>query len=72
MLDVTPNDRVTERAWSYVTLGDGHGPAWWRAFCSVLRAGGYDDVLSIEHEDLALLPLEGIRRSVDALRDAIG
>jgi sugar phosphate isomerase/epimerase len=72
MIDVTPNDRVTERAWSYVTLGYGHGPAWWRAFCSALRAGGYDDVLSIEHEDLALSPLEGIRRSVDALRDAIG
>jgi sugar phosphate isomerase/epimerase len=72
MIDVTPNDRVAERAWSYVTLEDGHGPTWWRAFCSALRAAGYDDVLSIEYEDFALPPLEGIRRSVDALRDAIG
>jgi sugar phosphate isomerase/epimerase len=72
MIDVTSNDRVAERAWSYVTLGDGHGSTWWRAFCSALRAAGYDDVLSIEHEDLALPPLDGIRRSVDALRDAIG
>jgi sugar phosphate isomerase/epimerase len=72
MIDVTPNDRIAERAWSYVTLGDGHGPTWWRAFCSALRASGYDDVLSIEHEDIALSPLEGIRRSVDALRDATG
>lgn len=71
LLDVTPNDRVSERAWSYVTLGDGHGPAWWRAFCATLRQAGYDDVLSIEHEDLALPPLEGIRRSVDVLRSAI-
>ncbi len=72
LIDVTPNDRVTERAWSYVTLGDGHGAEWWRSFCTTLRAAGYDDVLSIEHEDLALPPLEGISRSVDVLRDAIG
>jgi sugar phosphate isomerase/epimerase len=72
LIDVTPNDRITERAWSYVTLGDGHGIAWWRAFCSALREAGYDDVLSIEHEDLALPPIEGVRRSVALLRDAIG
>jgi sugar phosphate isomerase/epimerase len=72
LIDVTPNDRTAERAWSYVTLGDGHGAEWWKAFCAALRATGYDDVLSIEHEDLALPPFEGIRRSVDVLRDAIG
>jgi len=72
LIDVTPNDRLTERAWSYVTLGDGHGSAWWRQFCSALRGSGYDDVLSIEHEDVALPPLEGVRRSVEMLRDAIG
>ena len=70
LIDVTPNDRVTERAWSYVTLGDGHGVEWWRAFCSTLRAAGYDDVLSIEHEDVALPALEGVRRSVEILRQA--
>jgi sugar phosphate isomerase/epimerase len=72
LIDVTPTDCVADRAWSYVTLGDGHGPAWWRAFCSTLRTARYDDVLSIEHEDLALPPLEGISRSVGALRNAIG
>jgi sugar phosphate isomerase/epimerase len=72
LIDVTPNDRIAERAWSYVTLGDGHDIAWWRAFCSALREAGYDDVLSIEHEDLALPPIEGVRRSVGLLRGAIG
>jgi sugar phosphate isomerase/epimerase len=72
LIDVTPNDRIAERAWSYVTLGDGHGIAWWQAFCSALRDAGYDDVLSIEHEDLALPPIEGVRRSVELLRGAIG
>jgi hypothetical protein len=31
---------------------------------------GCDDVLSIEHED-QMLPLEGVRRSVELLRAAI-
>jgi sugar phosphate isomerase/epimerase len=72
LIDVTPNDRVDQRAWSYVTLGDGHDAGWWRAFRETLQASGYDDVLSIEHEDMALPPIEGIRRSVALLRDAIG
>jgi sugar phosphate isomerase/epimerase len=51
-----------------VTLGDGHDAFWWQAFCAALRGAGYDDVLSIEHEDIALPPLDGIRRSVALLR----
>jgi sugar phosphate isomerase/epimerase len=72
LIDVTPNERVAERSWSYVTLGDGHDAAWWQAFCAALHAAGYDDVLSIEHEDIALPPLQGIIRSVALLRGAIG
>ena len=70
LIDTTPNDRLGERAWGYVTLGFGHGEAWWREFCIALRLAGYDDVLSIEHEDLLLPPEEGVRRSVDVLRSA--
>jgi sugar phosphate isomerase/epimerase len=36
-----------------------------------LRLAGYDDVLSIEHEDLLLSPLEAIRRSVELLTAAL-
>jgi sugar phosphate isomerase/epimerase len=71
LIDVTRNDRVEDRAWSYVTLGDGHDAAWWQAFCAALRGAGYDDVLSIEHEDIALPPLDGIRRSVALLRGVL-
>jgi len=71
LLDTTPTDRLAERAWSYVTLGDGHDAGWWRSFCGGLRAAGYDDVLSIEHEDMALPPLEGVRRSVSLLRGVV-
>ena len=72
LIDVGPMDRLAARAWSYVTLGHGHDGLWWRRFCEALRAAGYDDVLSIEHEDVALPPLEGVRQSVDLLRGAIG
>ncbi len=70
-IDTTPMDRLAARAWSYVTLGEGHDVGWWRRFCTALRAAGYDDVLSIEHEDIALPPLEGVRRSVALLREAM-
>lgn len=71
LIDTTPNDRVDQRAWSYVTLGDGHDARWWRAFCQALRNAGYDDVLSIEHEDMALPPIDGVRRSVTLLHEAM-
>ncbi|HSR72984.1 MAG TPA: hypothetical protein VLL72_11440, partial [Kiloniellales bacterium] len=56
------------RSWNYVTLGYGHGEDFWRAFCLALRRAGYDGVLSIEHEDMALAPMEGMRKSVELLR----
>lgn len=59
---------VPARSWSYVTLGYGHGEEWWRAFCYRLRMAGYDGWLSIEHEDVMLGRIEGVRRSVELLR----
>ena len=59
------------RAWNYVTLGYGHGEEWWRQFCAALKMVGYSDVLSIEHEDMAMSPLEGVQKSVRLLREVI-
>jgi sugar phosphate isomerase/epimerase len=70
-IEFKTNDRASERAWNYVTLGLGHDEAWWRRFCAALRAAGYDDVLSIEHEDVTMTPLEGVRRSVELLKRVI-
>jgi sugar phosphate isomerase/epimerase len=70
-IDTKPVDRLRERSWSYVTLGYGHDVLWWKEFCALLRMVGYDDVLSIEHEDLLLPPLDGVRKSVALLRDVI-
>jgi sugar phosphate isomerase/epimerase len=70
-LEIRPSSNVRERTWNYVTLGYGHGEAWWRQFCAALHMAGYDDVLSIEHEDSTMSPLEGVRKSVALLKDVI-
>ena len=70
IIDTIPADRYRERAWNYITLGYGHGEEWWRTFCAALAAAGYDDVLSIEHEDFMMAPLEGVEKSV-ALLNAV-
>jgi sugar phosphate isomerase/epimerase len=70
-IEIRPAEDVAHRAWNYVTLGRGHDETWWRNFCRALAAVGYDDVLSIEHEDLALPPLEGIAQSVALLRQVL-
>jgi sugar phosphate isomerase/epimerase len=67
-LETRPNVQARERSWNYVTLGYGHGEDFWRAFCLALRRVGYDGVLSIEHEDMALSPMEGMRKSIELLR----
>ena len=67
-LDTIGHEHVKDRAWSYITLGYGHGEQWWREFCYRLRLNGYDGWLSIEHEDVVLSRMEGMRRSVDLLK----
>jgi sugar phosphate isomerase/epimerase len=71
LLETKPNQRVAERSWNYVTLGYGHSEVWWRDFVILLKQNGYDDVLSIEHEDYSLAPMVGVRRSIALLRNVI-
>lgn len=68
-LENGPLDDVANRSWWHVTLGYGHPEAWWREFCYRLRMAGYDGWLSIEHEDIVIGRLEGVRRSVELLRN---
>ena len=67
LIETNANDQVQARSWNYVTLGYGHSENWWRDFISLLREVGYDDVLSIEHEDLTMTPIRGVQKSVDFL-----
>ena len=44
---------------------------WRREFVSTLRMFGYDDVLSIEHEDSLLSPKEGLARAAAFLNQIV-
>ena len=59
---------IPSRAWSYITLGFGHGEEWWRSFCYHLLMAGYNGWLAIEHEDVLLNAYEGLAKSVALLK----
>jgi sugar phosphate isomerase/epimerase len=56
---------IPSRARSYITLDYVNGEAWWRDFCYRLRTVGYDEWLSIEHEDVMLSREEGVSRTAE-------
>jgi sugar phosphate isomerase/epimerase len=58
------------RSWSYCTLGYGHDQKWWSDFCYRLRMVGYDGWISVEHEDVNMSRVEGIRKALELLRSA--
>ncbi len=66
-LETIPSQNWQQRSWNYVTLGYGNGEAWWAEFTAALAAVGYDDVLSIEHEDFMMSPEEGVEKTVALL-----
>jgi sugar phosphate isomerase/epimerase len=60
-----------ERAWHFVSVGDGHPAAFWRSLVDALREAGYDGALSIEHEDPLRSREDGLARAVATLREAL-
>ncbi len=71
VLDTVPMAEVGRRSWIFRTVGYGHGELEWRRILSALRLAGYDDVLSIEHEDALLSIDEGFRKGVAFLRSVM-
>ena len=59
------------RAWSFRTIGYGHGLKYWNDFISLLKSIGYDYVISIEHEDPLMSPDEGLEKAVKLLKSAV-
>lgn len=55
------------RSWNFVTMGYGHDENFWRQFMVALRRGGFDGILSIEHEDMLLDPAEALEKTVDLI-----
>jgi sugar phosphate isomerase/epimerase len=71
VLDTKSLGNALERSWIFRTVGYGHGQLEWRQILSALRLTGYDDVLSIEHEDLLLSISEGFGRAVQFLKECL-
>lgn len=71
VLDTTPLGDVAHRSWIFRTVGYGHGELDWRRILSTLRLAGYDDVLSIEHEDALLSIDEGFEKGVAFLKSVM-
>lgn len=70
-LDTKSYGDIMQRSWVFRSVGYGHGIEWWKDFVSNLRMVGYDYVLSIEHEDGLMSPIEGLRKAVDVLKQAV-
>lgn len=71
VLDTKGIDAFAQRSWNYVAVGAGHGVQWWQEFFSVCRMSGYDDVVSLEMEDLTMSMLDGHIASLRTLREAL-
>ena len=71
VLDTKPYTDERKRSWNFRTVGFGHGEEWWREFVSTLRMFGYDNVLSIEHEDGLLSASEGLARAASFLNGIV-
>ncbi|MCZ7568679.1 MAG: sugar phosphate isomerase/epimerase [Ardenticatenaceae bacterium] len=62
---------LVERTFFFRTVGYGHDDLMWKRIVSALRMNGYDDVLSIEHEDPLASRDEGLRRAIEFLHDVL-
>ncbi len=71
VLDTKSFSRETERSWLFRTVGYGHDADVWKDIVSALRMAGYDDVMSIEHEDALMTPNEGLQKAIAFLKDVM-
>jgi sugar phosphate isomerase/epimerase len=66
--DHKPYDQIADRAWTFRSIGYGHGTQTWKDIVSALRLVGYDYVISIEHEDAMMSNDEGLAKGVAMLQ----
>jgi sugar phosphate isomerase/epimerase len=68
VLDQRPFSDPAARAWVFRTIGRAHGAEFWGPFVATLRQAGYDDVLSIENEDVEQPAAEGVSEAATFIR----
>ncbi len=71
VLDVKHYGDELNRSWIFRTVGYGHGYQTWKDIFSTLRLVGYDDVISIEHEDSLMSVNEGLTKAIAFLKEVL-
>ena len=71
VLDTKSFTLAADRSWVFRTLGYGHGSEQWKQIISMLKIMGYDDSVSIEHEDGLMSPKEGLEKAIAFLKTCV-
>jgi sugar phosphate isomerase/epimerase len=71
VLDTKHYGDEIHRSWLFRTVGYGHSEQMWKDMLGALVAVGYNDVLSIEHEDSLISGMEGLRKAIEFLKKVI-
>ena len=69
VLDTKHYSDFANRSWVFRTLG--YGTDNWKQIISALRVAGYDDTISIEHEDGLMTATEGLDKAIDYIKGII-
>jgi len=65
--DEWANEWPKDSAWDFVALGKGHDVAYWTDFLRALSDVDPEMHVNIEHEDVSLAPVEGLRVATEVL-----
>ncbi len=71
VLDIRHYGDEINRSWIFRTVGYGHDAQVWKDIISTLRLVGYDDVISIEHEDSLMSVDEGLQKAIKFLKEVM-
>ncbi len=71
VLDAKPYSDEKNRSWIFRTVGYGHDADFWCDMISTLQMVGYDEVLSIEHEDSLMSIDEGLTKAANFLNQIV-
>jgi sugar phosphate isomerase/epimerase len=71
VLDTKPYSDEIHRSYIFRTVGYGHDADFWCDLVSTLQMVGYDDVLSIEHEDSLMSIDEGLSKAAALLNQVV-
>lgn len=71
VLDTKHYSDEINRSWIFRSVGYGHTHQVWKDIVSNLRMVGYDDVLSIEHEDSLMSGNEGLKKAIAFLKEVL-